>query len=1506
MKNLAIPKRIVAVLLVFIIAFSAISVNLTSVLADTVKPSEPFVFAKLDGSEWNVVHPGMNNDYHSMNLDRKLNFVGSGTETPNINTVFTSVTVSRTDMGEEAADLTGYDVLSFMLTVEDNGAFESYRNYISIELDTNAGTVEIPQADVLAALSVVKPGTEVKVRLPLSGVGEDAVKSVKKFIFSVSGSTCDKNLGIKIKNMVAEVLPEDVLLIDDEAGETRKPAVNTVGEQVAVGERSLKITTSSNIIIAGFFGSPALEPKDIKSLTNNGTDGAVRFWMYVEKVSVLDSIKQRQASGNKVVAKIGDCHSASGNYYVWDNWIDSVTEDGWNEVVLPFADCTVEGTAPDLTKIDTLNFKLPNGSASIEMYIDHLRVSADPSVKTEPPGQEEPGGEIIPPATDRVAIIDDEAGEGGYFIETNVSDEIAKVGTHSLKVNTYEYEGWIIRAGFWGSKALPKKDISAVTENGTSGALHFWLYIEDIADLEEIKALTTPNIIKIGDCQNIDGNYFRWENWLDQVTVSGWNEITLKFADCGIEANQPDATKIDTLYMKLPDGSPSITIYIDDLAVIATEDEGPAKPKTAVIAKLDGSEWPICHPGLSGQYNNPDYDATHLDRRISFIPNGDVKTYINVLRDAAGMEPIDASKHNVLTFMLTVEDNGAWETYKDKLNISVATAQGDSLQIASADVQAAFKNVVVGQPTKITISLRSIGSKNLSAVNGLSFYLGEGFSDKILHITVTDVCAEYTTDFPDLSPDPVLPDDDDKEETKEIVFAKLDGSEWPIVHPGLNSDYHAMNFDRTINFTPRTDNLPTEDKIYNFVNVIRSEVSSYKPVSFTDCNVVTFNVFIEDNGAWADYKNKITISFVDSNGVNHPISSADVSKGFESVVPGKWCEVKISLGSWHKGELNNLNQFSLGLSDGKSDKDLHIRMIRIAAAYDKSFADVAEIPSNDDPLLLLNDEYGEKAWPASISNDISKVGKKSYKATTFVTEAGFNEGWLIRMGFWGESLERTFNIKDVTKNGTAGAIRFWIYTDDYVKLKELAEKNTGSYCRIGSSHELEEDCFIWQGWTSQVIKNGWNQIVLPFSRARKQGTPDLTKIISFTLKLGEGPVADLPVSTVYLDDIRVSADDTTALPISYEPTIKGAKMFQPFEEMFGLNRETVFTSFEMDLEEKTQGMSSLKFSVDTGNFVWVYRTGEGNEVDSTGYNALEFDLYVSDPDFFEFAGGAIELTSSGTWDQNEISWGLGDLNLNEGWNHVKLSFDFASQTVDWKGESDVDFTKINFLRIYTGTAQNYIGKEITFRIDNMCFTKSGEVKIEKSVITTNNTGYELYLTAKPDVIPAYGELVVETKDMSIIPEIVAKEFEADNKNTIILDPTFYKDTREYLFSDTVTVHLKKDNLTSMDEFYLYRLDVNGSFRKLSRIDNKAKKEIIWDEPTRLATYIISDVLLDDEVLGKLEQNLASANDGSNKANVSAFTKMALAIGISVAVLAVLAGGAATAIILIKKKRKAGK
>ena len=85
-----------------------------------------------------------------------------------------------------------------------------------------------------------------------------------------------------------------------------------------------------------------------------------------------------------------------------------------------------------------------------------------------------------------------------------------------------------------------------------------------------------------------------------------------------------------------------------------------------------------------------------------------------------------------------------------------------------------------------------------------------------------------------------------------------------------------------------------------------------------------------------------------------------------------------------------------------------------------------------------------------------------------------------------------------------------------------------------------------------------------------------------------------------------------------------------------------------------------------------------------------FNVYIEDSSLL--AGNAFfELSSSGTCDVNEISWGLGNSLFHDGWNEIMLRVSDGSFT-----GGETDFTAVNYMRLYIFTNGNN-----TMRLDNI-------------------------------------------------------------------------------------------------------------------------------------------------------------------------------------------------------------
>ena len=222
----------------------------------------------------------------------------------------------------------------------------------------------------------------------LAGDTSCAIDHTKMDYFVISFANLGKSVvlyldDIKVSSNTATTpVPADVVLVDDEADEII--GLTTISDvQAKVGSKSLFTPTNNTAIAyAGFWGAEAISPKNIVDVTSNGKDGALRFWFYIEDVSSLDRIKLLDEKGKYSLVKIGSGNGPDADMYQWAHWLDQVTRNGWNEVILKFSDAWKQGT-PNFSEIDTLYFKFGDGSPALNVYIDDIRVSANTNPSTE-------------------------------------------------------------------------------------------------------------------------------------------------------------------------------------------------------------------------------------------------------------------------------------------------------------------------------------------------------------------------------------------------------------------------------------------------------------------------------------------------------------------------------------------------------------------------------------------------------------------------------------------------------------------------------------------------------------------------------------------------------------------------------------------------------------------------------------------------------------------------------------------------------------------------------------------------------------------------------------------------------------------------------------------------------------------------------------------------------------------------------------------------------------------
>ena len=216
--------------------------------------------------------------------------------------------------------------------------------------------------------------------------------------------------------------------------------------------------------------------------------------------------------------------------------------------------------------------------------------------------------------------------------------------------------------------------------------------------------------------------------------------------------------------------------------------------------------------------------------------------------------------------------------------------------------------------------------------------------------------------------------------------------------------------------------------------------------------------------------------------------------------------------------------------------------------------------------------------------------------------------------------------------------------------------------------------------------------------------------------------------------------------------------------LFDCNAE--IGGFQLDWDDKMAGTSSLSYTLgswagihpQSGEEIIVTQNGQANfkfktetytgydTIDASGMDTLEFWFYVSDKDALaaaNFADTAMELTSSGTCDEEEISWRMADILAQcteNGWNAIRLSL---SNPTGRQGR--IDLSRVNYFRWYFVLATNLPEQPITIKIDTIRLTDYE--KQERARVSPSVEAWVGQLEAAMAEIPAWDK---ET------PEIVSQ------------------------------------------------------------------------------------------------------------------------------------------------------
>lgn len=425
-----------------------------------------------------------------------------------------------------------------------------------------------------------------------------------------------------------------------------------------------------------------------------GSSNSIGFWYFVSDVTLLETENQ---------VELGSGGQADVHEYSWS--LDNL-KNGWNYVLLYFADAMVTGGQPDLqninwfrishakngvvvTMIDDLKFRGSGGNQTpiadagpdVIVASDNTgngSVTLDGSASFDPDGSitnyswTAGESEIATGATATVTlsegvhlitlIVTDDKGathddqitvtvDGGYFDDCDVLD--GWQSANPLVLNTTDQKQGLGCVEASGSGTDEFKKVFEPVSAAANRTLEFWYFVSDVSQLE------SANQVELGSAGRPDENEY---NWSLSNLQNGWNQITLEFARAGNTGGTPDMQNINFLRLYRFKKGP-MTTRIDGL-------------------KFGGvNEAPIADAGADQTVKDADGDGTELvtlDASGSNDPDGAISKYswsLNGNEIAATRKPTVELAVGTHDIMLTVTDNGG-ATGDDRVTVTVEPAAG--------------------------------------------------------------------------------------------------------------------------------------------------------------------------------------------------------------------------------------------------------------------------------------------------------------------------------------------------------------------------------------------------------------------------------------------------------------------------------------------------------------------------------------------------------------------------------------------------------------------------------------------------------------------------------------------------------------------------------------------------------------------------------------------------------------------------------------------------------------
>lgn len=315
------------------------------------------------------------------------------------------------------------------------------------------------------------------------------------------------------------------------------------------------------------------------------------------------------------------------------------------------------------------------------------------------------------------------------------------------------------------------------------------------------------------------------------------------------------------------------------------------------------------------------------------------------------------------------------------------------------------------------------------------------------------------------------------------------------------------------------------------------------------------------------------------------------------------------------------------------------------------------------------------------------------------------------------SMETTYDLGVTGLTEENAALGMWLYLND----TQSVNREKDSMIEISSGGTFDQNEYEWD-LNAMIadgrLVSGWNWLELNVSDAKKTGEPDLDGMNYIRLYTNGTNLLAM------VDDV-ILFDRSAYVPTEDEDYVRVLPASDADAPDFTVldDCDNAWDGTQADKENAQQGKGCITAS---GTNINISKTFAPVDTGLTMHEAvLDFWLYIDNAAAIATdsnAYNAIEVSSSGTFDQNEVELNLTTLfidgRIKDGWNHVSIPFAAA---LAFQNDNDMinkttgtpDLSALNYVRLMTN------GGEHTVKLDCISVRRAsytGEITVPVSSV----------------------------------------------------------------------------------------------------------------------------------------------------------------------------------------------